>query len=378
MSARLLFFPLSLTTVLASPGALPAESRSAVLTQKPTVIAHRGASGYRPEHTLAAYELAIEMGADFIEPDLVMTKDGVLVARHENALAVVEPGSGAITEATSNVHELPQFASRRTTKTIDGKSITGWFTEDFTAAELKTLRARERIPKDRPANVAHDDKYPIPTLQEIIDLAKAKGKALGRTIGIYPETKHPSYHASIGLPMEDALVKILAANGWDSADAPVYIQSFETANLRYLSTITRVKLTQLLLASGKPWDYTAAGNPGSYATLASAQGLREIATYARGVGPAKSHLLPRKVDGSLGAPTSFVRDAHAAGLVVHPWTFRAENAFLPTEHRRGTKTTDRGDGEAEILAFLRTGADGFFTDQADVGVAAVRRFMTGG
>jgi glycerophosphoryl diester phosphodiesterase len=377
MKHRLFLLPLSLRAALGSTSVLPAETGAAHSAAKPIVIAHRGASGYRPEHTLAAYELAIDMGANFIEPDLVMTKDGVLVARHENALALIDPATGAVTEATSNVHDLAQFAARRTSKIVDGKTLMGWFTEDFTLSELKTLRARERIPKARPGNRAHDDKYPIPTLQEVIDLARAKSAALGRTIGIYPETKHPSYHASIGLPMEDALVRILAANGLDHAAAPVYIQSFETANLRYLRTITKVKLVQLLLAHGRPWDFKAHGDPRTYADLASAKGLQEIATYAHGVGPDKRHIIPRNTDGTLGTPTSFVRDAHAAQLVVHPWTFRTENAFLPSEHMRGSNRTDHGDGEGEILAFLRAGIDGFFTDQADVGVAAVKKFIAG-
>jgi len=378
MNHRLFLFPLSLSAAFGCISALPAETGTTLGAAKPIVIAHRGASGYRPEHTLAAYELAIDMGADFIEPDLVVTKDGILVARHENVLAVIDPATGAITEATSNVHELAQFATRRTTKTVDGKTITGWFAEDFTLSELKTLRARERIPRERPGNSVHDDKYPIPTLQEVIDLARSKSAALGRSVGIYPETKHPSYHASIGLPMEDALVRILAANGLNHAAAPVYIQSFESANLRYLNTITKVKLVQLLLAHGRPWDFTARGDLRTYADLASAKGLQEIATYAHGVGPDKRYVIPRNTDGTLGTATSFVRDAHAAQLAVHPWTFRAENAFLPSEHKRGSNRADRGDGEGETLAFLRAGIDGFFTDQADVGVAAVKKFIAGG
>jgi glycerophosphoryl diester phosphodiesterase len=371
MDHRMLLFPLSFSAALAASSVVPAQSASSVSAVRPIVIAHRGASGYRPEHTLAAYELAIDMGADFIEPDLVMSKDGVLLARHENALAVVDVKSGAISEATSNVHELAQFASRRTTKSIDGKTVTGWFTEDFTVAELKTLRARERIPKERPANTAYDDQYAIPTFQEVIDLAQAKSAALGRTIGIYPETKHPSYHRALGLPMEDALVAVLEANGLNHRQAPVFIQSFEVENLRDLSTKTSVRLVQLLSSSGRPWDLAARGDGKTYADMATAVGLREIARYAQGVGPAKSYIIPRNRDGTLGTPTAFVRDAHAVGLVVHPWTFRAENAFLPTEHQRGASRTEHGDGVAEINAFLRAGIDGFFTDQADVGVRAV-------
>jgi glycerophosphoryl diester phosphodiesterase len=358
---------------MTSKRAVPENAQAKLSSGRPVVIAHRGASGYRPEHTLAAYELAIEMGADFIEPDLVMSKDGAFIARHENVLARIDPGTGAVTEATTNVHEHPQFASRRTTKVIDGEMLTGWFSEDFTLAELKTLRARERIPGERPANVAYNDLYPIPTLQEIIALAKTRSAALGRVVGIYPETKHPSYHASIGLPMERALVDVLAANDWDRADAPVYIQSFEVGNLRYLASVTKVPLIQLLATTGQPWDFQISADARAYADLASAQGLREVASYAAGVGPNKDFVIARDKDGNLAKPTAFVRDAHAAGLLVHPWTFRTENAFLPTEFQRGRVRSERGDGEAEMLAFLRAGVDGFFTDQADLGIAAVQR-----
>lgn len=348
-----------------SPG--PASAPTAAL---PIVIAHRGASGYRPEHTLAAYELAIDMGADFIEPDLVLTKDAVFIARHENALAIVDATTGALIEATTNVHTLPEYADRRSTKIVDGKSLTGWFAEDFTLAEIKRLRARERIPRERPQNSNHDDRYEIPTLQEVIDLAKKKSAAVGRTVGIYPETKHPSYHAAVGLPMEDRLVAVLQANGWNRADAPVYIQSFEVANLRYLSSVTRVRLVQLMDSRGRPWDFTMRGDARTYADMAKPDGLREIATYARGVGPNKALVIARDPQGKLLPAASFVADAHAAGLVVHPWTFRTENAFLPADYRQGKGAGTLGDGKAEIERFLRTGIDGFFTDQADIGVAA--------
>jgi glycerophosphoryl diester phosphodiesterase len=369
---RLLFVLGILPMIPVSGGAAGAAARS--FASPPIVIAHRGASGYRPEHTLAAYELAIDMGADFIEPDLVLTKDGVFIARHENALAVVDPGSGEIAEATTNVHTLPEFATRRATKVVDGKTLTGWFAEDFTLAEIKRLRARERIPRERPQNTRHDDEYEIPTLQEIIDLAKRKGAALGRSIGIYPETKHPSYHASIGLAMEDRLVAVLQANGWNRADAPVFIQSFEVANLRYLSGITRVRLVQLLDSRGQPWDFSVRGDARGYADMATAEGLREIAAYAQGVGPNKNLVIARDARGRLAAPTPFVAAAHAAGLVVHPWTFRTENGSLPADYRRGGGPGTRGDGKAEIEAFLRTGIDGFFTDQPDIGVAARASF----
>jgi glycerophosphoryl diester phosphodiesterase len=368
----------SVIPLLGALGAVPSDGgeTAARLPAKPIVIAHRGASGYLPEHTLAAYDAAIDMGADFIEPDLVMTRDGVLIARHENALAVVDEASGAVIEATTNVHALAQFAERRTTRVIDGKRITGWFAEDFTLAEIRTLRARERIPRERPRNAEHDDRYPIPTLQEIIELAKRRGADLGRTIGIYPETKHPSYHASIGLPLEPALLAVLSTSGWNDRQAPVLIQSFETGNLRALRRLTSVRLIQLLDAHGRPWDLEASGDPRTYADLATAQGLREIAGYADGVGPHKSLVIGRTLAGRSGRPTGFVRDAHAAGLLVHAWTFRAENAFLPVELRRGEDRAGHGDARGEITAFLRAGIDGFFTDQADIGVAAVASITT--
>ncbi len=375
LRSRLLALPCLLLPAMTPVDAAPCSANAAEREAVPLVIAHRGASGYRPEHTLAAYDLAIDMGADYIEPDLVLTRDGVFIARHENALALVDASTGSLIEATTNVHTLPRFAARRATKQVDGKALTGWFAEDFTLAEIKQLRARERIPHERPANVCHDDHHKIPTLQEVIDLAQRRSAVLGRTIGIYPETKHPSYHASIGLPMEDTLVAVLAANGWNDAQAPVFIQSFEIGNLRYLRTITRVRLVQLLEADGQPWDFVASGDPRGYADLASAEGLRTIAAYAQGVGPHKSLVIARTAEGALGPATRFVAHAHAAGLRVHPWTFRAENAFLPTDYRRGGGAGTRGDVEGEITAFLRAGIDGLFTDHADAGVAARNAFL---
>jgi glycerophosphoryl diester phosphodiesterase len=311
------------------------------------IIAHRGASGERPEHTLLAYQRAIDQGADFIEPDLVSTKDGVLIARHENEIS-----------ETTDIALHPEFAMRRTTKMIDGIPTTGWFTEDFTLAELRTLRAKERLPLLRPANTAFDGQAPIPTLDEIIALAKRASKATGRTIGIYPETKHPSYFASIGLPLEPPLLAALKAAGWDRADAPVFIQSFEPANLKALHTITRVRLIQLMRLLRTPVDP-------DFVAMCSPAGLREIATYAQGIGPEKAMLIPPS-----GPPACRVADAHAAGLKVHPWTFRAENAFLPTGLRNGTNPADHGDLQAEILSFLQLDVDGFFTDYPYIGAQA--------
>lgn len=347
-----------------------AATRSPPEAPRPLVIAHRGASGYRPEHTLAAYDLAIDMGADYIEPDLVLTRDGVFIARHENALAIVDPLTGRLIEATTNVHTLPAFASRCTTRSVDGKPLTGWFAEDFTLEEIKQLRARERIPHLRPQNAEFDDRFEIPTLQEVIDLTKRRSLESGRSVGIYPETKHPTHHAAAGLAMEDRLVAVLEANDWNRRDAPVFIQSFEVANLRYLRSVSRVRLVQLLEREGRPWDFCVERNPATYAEMASARGLASIAEYADGVGPAKAYVVPRDADDRLQPPTTFVADAHATGLVVHPWTFRTENAFLPADFRHGTAPTDHGNGAAEIGVFLRTDIDGFFTDHADIGCAA--------
>ena len=323
----------------------------------PLVIGHRGASGYRPEHTLASYTLAIEMGADYIEPDLVSTKDHVLVARHEND----------ITE-TTDVAAHPEFADRRTTKTIDRVAHTGWFTEDFTLAELRTLRAKERLPDLRPANTAFDGLYQVPTFQEVIDLAKRAG------VGIYPETKHPTYFDSIGLSLEEPLLATLRANGLDHPRAKVFIQSFETANLKELNGRTRLPLVQLIDATGAPYDLVVAGDPRTYADLVTPAGLAEIATYADGIGPSKDLIVPRDSAGRLLEPTSLVRDAHRAGLVVHSWTFRRENNFLPLDFRQGNPASPEflrapGDLPAELRLFFRLGVDGVFSDNPDTAVA---------
>ena len=342
----------------------------------PTVIAHRGASALRPEHTLAAYQKAIDDGADIIEPDLVITKDGVLVARHENAITVLN-ADGTVKEATTDVADHPEFAARKTTKTIDGKAITGWFTEDFTLAELKTLRARERIPAQRPANVAYNGQFEVPTLQEVIDLAKARSAKMGRTIGIYPETKHPTYFQSIGLPLEAPLLATLEKNGWNHKDAPVFVQSFEVSNLQALRQRSSVRLVQLVGASGRPYDFVAQGaaNTRAYADLITPEGLQEVARYANAIGPFKTLVVPVK-DGVPGTPTSLVERAHAAGLAVHIWTLRPENAFLPLGLKTAPVTDGlvRGDSMAEITAYLRAGIDGFFTDDSAVGRAAVQAF----
>jgi glycerophosphoryl diester phosphodiesterase len=330
----------------------------------PLVIGHRGASGYRPEHTLASYRLAIDMGADYIEPDLVSTRDHVLVARHENDIT-----------GTTDVANHPEFAGRRTTKTIDGVvHRDAWFTEDFTLAELRTLRAVERLPDLRPTNTAFNGLYQVPTLQEVIDLAKRAG------VGIYPETKHPTYFDSIGLSLEEPLVAALRANGLDSRKAKVFVQSFETGNLKELSTRVRVPLVQLIDEVGAPYDLVAAGDPRTYADLITPAGLAEIATYADGLGPSKNLIVPRDAAGNLLDPTSLVRDAHRAGLVVHPWTFRRENNFLPLDFRQGNPASPEfiravGDLPAELRLFFRLGVDGVFSDNPDTAVATRHQFF---
>jgi glycerophosphoryl diester phosphodiesterase len=323
----------------------------------PLVIGHRGASGYRPEHTLASYGLAIDLGADYIEPDLVSTKDHVLVARHENDIT-----------GTTDVAAHLEFADRRTTKVIDGMTHVGWFTEDFTLAELRTLRAVERLPDVRPANTAFNGLYQVPTFQEVIDLAKRA------RVGIYPETKHPTYFDSIGLSLEEPLLATLRANGLDHPGAKVFIQSFEVANLKELNHRTRLPLVQLIDEVGAPYDFVVAGDPRTYADLVTPAGLAEIATYADGIGPSKNLIVPRDATGKLLAPTSLVRDAHRAGLVVHPWTFRRENTFLPLDFRQGNPASPfypgaMGDFPAELRLFFRLGVDGVFSDNADVAVA---------
>lgn len=325
-----------------------------------TVVGHRGASGYRPEHTIAAYEQAILQCADYIEPDVVSTRDGVLVARHENEIG-----------GTTDVADHPEFADRRTTKTIDGRDVTGWFTEDFSLAELRTLRAVERLGDLRPGSAAFDGLYQVPTLDEVLDLARRSETCDGRQVGVYPETKHPTYFDSIGLSLEEPLVAELEANDLGSRRDPVILQSFETGNLRELDEMTDVRLAQLVSASGAPYDLVAAGEATTYADLVTRHGLRTVARYADGIGAAKDVLVPRTADGTLGEPTPVVRDAHRVGLEVHAWTFRAENRFLPSEHRSSADPAEHGDLAGEIRVFLDAGLDGFFTDHPDVAVAAV-------
>jgi len=296
------------------------------------IIAHRGASGHRPEHTIESYTLAIAMGADFIEPDLVSTKDGVLIVRHENEIG-----------GTTDVAE--KFPARKTTRTIDGQAISGWFSEDFTLAEIKTLRAKERLPF---RSHERDGLYPVPTFDEVLTLVEAKSRETGRTIGVYPETKHPTYFRSIGLPIEPALLETLARYGKRDRTAPVFIQSFEPANLQMLRPQTTLRLILLLEA-------TADVSPAR---------LADIRTFADGIGPNSRLIVPANADGTLREPTSLVADAHRAGLLVHVWTLRSEPAFLSPSYG--------GDPIREYRQFAELGVDGIFGDFPDVAVAALR------
>ncbi|MTJ07754.1 glycerophosphodiester phosphodiesterase [Anabaena sp. UHCC 0204] len=310
----------------------------------PIIIAHRGASGYRPEHTLASYELAIDLGADYIEPDLVITKDGVLIARHENEIS-----------ETTDIANHPEFAHLKTTKIIDGEIKIGWFTEDFTIAEIKTLTAKERIPQIRPQNTAYNGMFAIPTFQEVIDLAQQKSQAIGRNIGIYPETKHPSYFKSIGLPLEETLLFNL-----QNINLPVFIQSFEVGNLQELSKKTNLPLVQLINDSGKPYDFVIDNDPRTYTDLLNQQGLREIAEYAQAIGVNKNLLIPQDINGKLLSSTSLIIDAHVANLQVHLWTFRNEDVFLPLDLK--------GNPDREYEMFFSLGIDGLFSDYPDMAV----------
>jgi glycerophosphoryl diester phosphodiesterase len=330
---------------------------------RPLVVAHRGASGYRPEHTLEAYRLGIELGADFIEPDLVLTADGVLVARHENEIS-----------ATTDVAERPEFADRRTTKTVDGRRVTGWFTEDLTLAELRTLRARERLPRLRPGSRRYDGRWPVPTFDEVLELVERESARTGRVVGVCPELKHPSHFAAAGLSHDDALLAALRRHGWDSAAAPVFVQSFEPTSLRRLAERTSVRLAQLVAAEGRPYDATLAGDGRTYADLLTPAGLREVSTYAAVVAVHKS--LVSLVVPSAWAPVTgrthrLVEDAAWAGLAVHAWTFRNEDAFLPPRLRSGRGDAAWGDAATEYVTAAAAGVAAVFTDHPDTAVAAL-------
>lgn len=339
---------LSLPGQAVSAQATPAGIPPALEQRRPIVIAHRGASGYRPEHTLAAYELAIDQGADFIEPDLVITKDGVLVARHEHRI-------DETTDAAA------RFPDRRAIKQVGARADTGWFAEDFTLAELRSLRTRERLAT---RSQEYNGRFPIPTFDEVLDLVARKSRETGRQIGIYPETKSPAYFRALRLPLEEPLVAALKRHGLDRADAPVFIQSFEVANLKRLRGLTRARLVQLIDATGAPDDAAESG-VASYSSMITPAGLRAIATYAQGVGLAKRLIVPVARDGAMQPGTGVVTDAHAAGLLVHAWTFRSDSQFLARAYA--------GSPAAEYRQFAALGVDGVFTDFPDQAVAALRR-----
>ncbi|WP_224364577.1 glycerophosphodiester phosphodiesterase [Hyalangium versicolor] len=347
---------------------LPGDESVPALAEKRLVVGHRGASALRPEHTLASYQKAIEDGADVIEPDLVATKDGFLVCRHENEIS-----------GTTNVKDVAKFADRKTTKIVDGVSLEGWFTEDFTLAEIKELKARERIPQTRPDNTKYNDQFEIPTLAEVIALAKSMSASTGRTIHIYPETKHPTYFQSVGLPLEDRLITALKSDPFTASQATVFIQSFEVANLKAIrATIGKTqanwKLVQLMDAvDKKPYDFVVANDPRTYGDMASADQMKEIATYADGVGPYKLNIINVDSAGNFQKPSELVPNAHAAKLLVHPFTFRPENAFLTAPLKTtGTDSTRNPAGlVTELQTYLKAGIDGFFTDDPAVGRQAV-------
>ncbi len=377
-SARLTVATLAVTAAAtaivatATAGATPTVAPSAINgsnATSPTIFGHRGAAGYRPEHTSAGYDLAARMGADYLEPDLVPTKDGYLVDRHEPEIS-----------QTTNVAAHPEFARLKTTKVIDGVPTTGWFTTDFTLKQLETLRAKERIPDIRQHNTIYDNRYRIPTLQDDISQFEALSTKLHRRIGIVPEIKHSTYFRSIGLPMEDRVLSVLHAAGLDRKNPklPVVIQSFEVGNLRYLHAHSSYKLLQLTEATGAPADFVASGDPRTYADITSAAGLKEVATYATYLGPDKNEIVPRTATNALGTPTPLVADAHAAGLLVTPYTFRNENSFLPTDFQSDANPADYGNVIAEYELFFSLGVDGMFSDNSDTAVIARKDWIRKG
>lgn len=356
---------------------------SIATTSKPLVIGHRGASGYLPEHTLESYQKAIEMGADFIEPDLVATQDGFLIARHEPNIT-----------NTTDVADRPEFAARKTKKMVDGIEEEGWFASDFTLAEIKTLYAKQPASE---RDQSFNGKYRIPTLDEVLDLAKSEGTKIGRTVGIYPETKHPTYHQNLNLALEDRLLATLKKYNYTEANSPVIVQSFEVSNLKYLNSKTNVRLVQLIDADDvkpdgsislvapydKPYDFAVAKDPRTFADMLTPAGLKEIKTYADGIGPWKPYLLPSKQvdrnndgvmddlnnDGKMDErdrvllpATDVIKNAHAAGLIVHAYTFRNEPRRLASDYN--------GDPKAEYKKMFALGVDGVFSDFPDTAVAA--------
>lgn len=366
------------TAHVSETASVPVQRFATLDGHKPLILGHRGAAGYLPDHTLAGYQRAIDAGADFIEPDLVSTRDGVLVVRHE-------PN---ITE-TTNVRQHPEFAARKRRQVVDGVTEEGWFVSDFSLAELRTLRAVQPLAE---RDQSHNGQYQIPTFDEVLALAREQSRQTGRVIGVYPEIKHSTYHRSLGLPIEDKLLAALARYGYTRKDSPVIIQSFEVGNLKALRPRTQVRLVQLIdgadqkpdgsvdqsLPLGQPYDLTKAGDKRTYQDLLTPDGLKQIRTYADGIGPWKAYLLPSRLtigtdgkpvdlnrDGKIDErdrvalpPTQVVQDAHAAGLFVHPYTFRSEARRLLSDYQ--------GDPRAEYRRFYRMGVDGLFSDFPDV------------
>ncbi|MDQ0797427.1 glycerophosphodiester phosphodiesterase [Streptomyces sp. B1I3] len=333
----------------------------------PTVIGHRGASGYRPEHTLGSYRLALDMGAHIVEQDLVPTKDGHLVCRHENDIT-----------ATTDVADHAEFASRKTTKKVDGVALTGWFTEDFTLAELKTLRAKERIPANRQENTLYDGRWEIPTFEEVLQWADEEGRRRGRPVWLYVETKHPSYFRNLGLALEEPLARLLRRHGRHRAHSPLILQSFEPSSMRRMSELVATPRVVLLSGPGeRPWDFVEAGDPRTVADLVKPAGLTWIASFAQGIGPTLDLVVPRDGAGRLTTPTALVDDAHARGLILHPYTMRNENTFLPADFRRGTDPNAYGDAFGALRTYFEAGIDGIFSDNPDTALLAASDFAEG-
>ncbi|MFF8693232.1 glycerophosphodiester phosphodiesterase [Streptomyces sp. NPDC015144] len=359
---------LSATPAAADPAAKPAGRPGGhgfrLDLPVPTVIGHRGTSGYRPEHTLGSYQLALDMGAHIVEQDLVPTKDGHLVCRHENDIT-----------ATTDVADHPEFANRRTTKKVDGTSLTGWFTEDFTLAELKTLRAKERIPGTRQKNTLYDGRWDVPTFEEVLRWADREGRRRGRPVWLYVETKHPTYFRSLGLGLEEPLAKLLRRYHLHRKQSPVILQSFEPGSIQRLARLVETPRVVLLSGAGeRPWDFVTSGDPRTVADLVKPEGLKWMASYAQGIGPTLDLVIPKDSTGRLTTPTTLVRDAHAQGLVLHPYTMRNENTFLPADFRRGTDPNAYGDAFGAFQAYFATGIDGIFSDNPDTALLAAADF----
>jgi glycerophosphoryl diester phosphodiesterase len=358
--------------VLGLPGAARADARHGgggyQSLPKPTVIGHRGASGYRPEHTFGSYQLALDLGAHVIEAgDLVPTKDGHLVCRHE-------PEIGGTTDVAAH----PEFADRKTTKSLDGVATTGWFTEDFTLAELKTLRAIERIPATRQRNTIYNGRWEIPTFEEVLRWQDEQTRKRGKQVWIYPELKHPTYFRKLGLGTEERLARLLRKYGKDKKNSPVIIQSFEPTSLQRMDELVGNPLALLLsTANTRPWDFVDSGDPRTVADLIKPEGLEWIASYAQGIGPTLDLIIPKDANGNLTTPTTLVDDAHAAGLVLHPYTMRNENTFLPANFRKGTDPNAYGDVFGAFQAYFETGIDGVFSDNADTALLARADFVNG-